>query len=203
LNLKIHHHRRSLPLKSALSQFNSFLLSTYCFTEVQCSIFLPSTSSCFHMPLFWMFYNQNLVFMSCFPYACFKFRRLILLVISITGNVWETPHLDSKIVPRSRYGHSAVLFGVSNCVIGVDERGGPYWPLLHDHPDILGGICLCEPSGCFMLCTLFNWFFRLLLGFTKWSPKWWNLKLASTWQSHKSCEAVSFSWWRHTPRAVY
>jgi hypothetical protein len=28
-------------------------------------------------------------------------------------------------VPRSRYGHSAVLFGVSNCFIGVDKRSGP------------------------------------------------------------------------------
>jgi hypothetical protein len=30
--------------------------------------------------------------------------------------------------------------------------------------DILGGICLCEPSSCFMLRTLLNQFFRLLLG---------------------------------------
>jgi len=43
----------------------------------------------------------------------------IQLLIFIAGNVWETPHLDSKIVPRMRYGHSAVLFGVSNCVARV------------------------------------------------------------------------------------
>jgi hypothetical protein len=43
----------------------------------------------------------------------------ILILILIAGNVWETPHLDSKIVPRMRYGHSAVLFGVSNCVARV------------------------------------------------------------------------------------
>jgi hypothetical protein len=40
--------------------------------------------------------------------------RFNLLVLFIAGNVWETPHLDSKIVPRVRYGHSAVLFGVSS-----------------------------------------------------------------------------------------
>jgi hypothetical protein len=43
----------------------------------------------------------------------------IVRLILIAGNVWETPHLDSKIVPRMRYGHSAVLFGVSNCVVRV------------------------------------------------------------------------------------
>lgn len=29
------------------------------------------------------------------------------------GNVWETPHLESRNMPTPRYGHSAVLFGVS------------------------------------------------------------------------------------------
>ncbi|XP_063233286.1 attractin-like protein 1 [Bacillus rossius redtenbacheri] len=38
-------------------------------------------------------------------------RAKMVYVYDLTGNVWETLHMDSKNVPKPRYGHSAVLFG--------------------------------------------------------------------------------------------
>ena len=54
-----------------------------------------------------------------FLFCVFISIVFFLMLSFIAGNVWETPHIDSKIVPRMRYGHSAVLFGVSNCVARV------------------------------------------------------------------------------------
>jgi hypothetical protein len=50
--LNIHHnHHKSLSSDSVLSQFNSVLLLTSCFIVMQCSIFLPFTSSSSQLPL--------------------------------------------------------------------------------------------------------------------------------------------------------
>ncbi|XP_069690268.1 attractin-like protein 1 isoform X2 [Periplaneta americana] len=51
-------------------------------------------------------------------------RAKMIYVYDFNGNVWETPHLDSKIVPRMRYGHSAVLFGDKIYMYGGVEENG-------------------------------------------------------------------------------
>lgn len=42
----------------------------------------------------------------------------MIYVYDLNGNVWETPHMDSKNVPMPRYGHSSVLFGDKIYVYG-------------------------------------------------------------------------------------
>ncbi|KAJ9584644.1 hypothetical protein L9F63_021006, partial [Diploptera punctata] len=51
-------------------------------------------------------------------------RAKMIYVYDFNGNVWETPHLDSKNLPRLRYGHSAVLFGDKIYMYGGVEENG-------------------------------------------------------------------------------
>uniref|UniRef100_A0A1B6D320 CUB domain-containing protein n=1 Tax=Clastoptera arizonana TaxID=38151 RepID=A0A1B6D320_9HEMI len=51
-------------------------------------------------------------------------RAQMIYIYDFNGNVWETPHMESRNVPTSRYGHSAVLFGDKIYMYGgVKEEG--------------------------------------------------------------------------------
>lgn len=51
-------------------------------------------------------------------------RAEMIYVYDFNGNVWETPHMDSKNVPMPRYGHSSVLFGDKIYVYGGVTANG-------------------------------------------------------------------------------
>lgn len=44
----------------------------------------------------------------------------LIMILVCEGNVWETPHMDSRNVPVPRYGHSSVLFGVSSVIYSFE-----------------------------------------------------------------------------------
>ncbi|XP_054290142.1 attractin-like protein 1 [Macrosteles quadrilineatus] len=51
-------------------------------------------------------------------------RSQMMYIYDFNGNVWETPHLESRNIPRPRYGHSAVLFGDKIYMYGGVKFGG-------------------------------------------------------------------------------
>nr|CAD7262632.1 unnamed protein product [Timema shepardi] len=51
-------------------------------------------------------------------------RAKMIYVYDFNGNVWETPHMNSKNFPKPRYGHSAVLFGDKIYMYGGVEENG-------------------------------------------------------------------------------
>ncbi|KAK7866706.1 hypothetical protein R5R35_003244 [Gryllus longicercus] len=48
----------------------------------------------------------------------------MIYLYDFNGNVWETPHMDSKKVPLTRYGHSAVLYGDKIYMYGGVSKNG-------------------------------------------------------------------------------